>query len=43
MLSYGRDALAAIRQASTGSTAGALLVNLGAAEPGAPEEGGHAD
>ena len=32
MLSYGRDALAAIRQASTGSTAGALLVNLGAAD-----------
>jgi hypothetical protein len=42
MLTFGREALAAIRQASTGSTVGALLVNLGAAETGEGDGGGHA-
>jgi bacillithiol biosynthesis cysteine-adding enzyme BshC len=42
MLTFGREALAAIRAASTGSTAGALLVNLGTAEAGEGDGGDHA-
>jgi bacillithiol synthase len=42
MLSHGRQALAAIRQASTGSTRGAAIVNLGAAWPEEGKGDGHA-
>ena len=33
MLAYGREALAAIREAAQGSTQGATIVNLGADRP----------
>jgi bacillithiol biosynthesis cysteine-adding enzyme BshC len=42
LLTFGREALAAIRRASTGSTAGAELVDLGATVTGAEDGGGHA-
>ena len=40
MLAYGREALASVRQAATGSLEGAVVVNLGAAK--SPREDDHA-
>ncbi len=42
MLAYGREALASIREAATGSLEGALVVNLGAAKSEPREGDGHA-